>query len=220
MRSIGWLVLYSIIFAVDINRNAKLILLILYIFVLLVTLYKKETLLFYRVAVPQKISGGLVALLCTLSVVGMNSLSTTSGNDKNEWQIYGIMLCMVFMEEFFFRGYLLREICLNFKIKSDMKCIIWSGALFALAHIVNLYTGADAADTALQMLSAFGMAIILGIVTIATNSILPGVLIHYLINISALGIKKMNVWQQGAELLAITIGTAIYLKKYSGGNKT
>lgn len=48
MRSIGWLILYSIIFVVDINRNAKLILLILYILVLLVTLYKKETLLFYR----------------------------------------------------------------------------------------------------------------------------------------------------------------------------
>lgn len=220
MRSIGWLILYSIIFGIDINRNAKLILLILYILALLVTLYKKGTLFFYRVTMPQKISDGFVALLCALSVVVINSLSTTSGNYKKEWQIYGITLCTVFMEEFFFRGYLLREICQNFKIKSEMKCIIWSGALFALAHMVNLFTGADIVYMVFQMLCAFGMAIILGIVTIATNSILPGMLIHYLINISALRIQKMNVWQQGAELLAITIGAVIYLKKYSGGNKT
>lgn len=220
MKSIWWLILYGIIFCIDINCTVRFILLTLYMLVLFGTLYKKKTLLFYRISIPRKTSSGFVALLCALSVVAINSLNTTSDNYKKEWQIYGIMLCTVFMEEFFFRGYLLREICLNFKIKSETKCIIWSGALFALAHIVNLYTGADAADTALQMLCAFGMAIILGIVTIATNSILPGVLIHYLINISALGIKKMNVWQQGAELLAITIGTAIYLKKYSGGNKT
>ena len=225
MKKVGWcilwLILYGILFGMDVNKVVKAINLTAYTFILLIHLYKNKKLKYYRVAMPriQKMSRGSVASLVVLgSVMLMNLLvSLRSGNYNFSLGIYLGMLYTAFMEELFFRGYLLTAFfngCNN-----QMRSILGSGALFGLLHTVNLLRGGDVVYTIFQSGCAVGIGILLGILATIFESILPGVIIHWLINISAMEVRALNIKEYSIYLVVVLAGVVLCLKEYSGGNK-
>ena len=113
------------------------------------------------------------------------------------------MLCASIAEELFFRGFLLR-ILLKW---SRAGGIVVSGAVFALAHFVNLSQGADLSYVLMQTLCAFAAGIGFAAVTAASGSVLPCIVAHFLINISA-GSGTMGPAECG---LGLWVCAAVYV---------
>ena len=215
-----WLILYGILFGMNVNKVVKAINLTTYTFILLIYLYKRRKLKHYRVAIPQihKIPRGSVVSLAFLgSAILMNLLfSRENGSEFFSLGVYVGMLYTVFMEELFFRGYLLTTFFEDYK--NQMKSILDSSALFGLLHIANLLEGGNIAYTVFQILCAVAVGVLLGILAITFDSILPGVALHWLINVSAMWVKALNIREYSIYLVILGIGVVLCLKKYNGGD--
>lgn len=220
LRCIIWLVLYGAIYEIVSDNTVKNIALVIYMFALLYYLYKRDMLKGYRVAMPRipKMSRGSVASLAVLgSVMLMNLLfSVSRGNCNFPLRICLEMLYIVFVEEFLFRGYLLTTFI--YDCGNPGKSIIKSGVLFGLLHIVNLFHGGELVYTVFQMLCAVAVGVLLGILAITFDSILPGVALHWLINVSAMWVKALNIREYSIYLVILGIGVVLCLKKYNGGD--
>lgn len=79
------------------------------------------------------------------------------------------MLCIGFIEEILFRGYLLQML----RESSTTLAILISSLTFGLGHIVNLLNGAAVLDTALQLIYAFSIGMMLSVFVAKTGHILP-----------------------------------------------
>ena len=79
------------------------------------------------------------------------------------------MLCIGFIEAILFRGYLLQML----RESSTTLAILISSLTFGLSHIVNLLNGAAVLDTALQLIYAFSIGMMLSVFVVKTGHILP-----------------------------------------------
>lgn len=82
-------------------------------------------------------------------------------------------------EEVAFRGIILT---LLFKKYSRKKAIIIDGVIFGSAHLFNILSGANIMDTVIQMLYATCLGFSFAYMYIRTESLIPGILAHYLID--------------------------------------
>ena len=88
------------------------------------------------------------------------------------------MMCAGFMEEIIFRGFLFRAI-----EKSGLKrAVILSAAAFGLAHIANLFSGQNPAETGCQIVFAVIVGFTLVILAYKGKSMVPGILFHGIFN--------------------------------------
>lgn len=87
-------------------------------------------------------------------------------------------LLTVFLEELFFRGWLPRKI-------GGKHPLAVSSVLFGMLHLVNLTQGIDLAHCLLQAMGAACFGLSAALFTALYSSILPAVVIHFLINITA-----------------------------------
>lgn len=88
------------------------------------------------------------------------------------------MLCVGFLEEIIFRGFLFKAIC-----KSNVKrAIVISSATFGIGHIVNLLNGADFVPTLLQICYAIALGFLFTIIFYKGKSLLPCIVTHSVIN--------------------------------------
>lgn len=93
------------------------------------------------------------------------------------------MLCAAWVEELFFRGFLL-----SFLQKcGTVKAILLTSAAFALLHGMNLTENPDSTYVLLQICCSFCVSIYYCCVTVRFGSILPGVAAHFLTNITGTG---------------------------------
>jgi len=91
------------------------------------------------------------------------------------------MLCVGFLEELIFRGFLYQAI----REQSGVhRAIVISGVTFGIGHIVNLARGSTGTQQLLQIVVAVAIGLVLALLVALTGSILPGVVFHILINIS------------------------------------
>jgi len=86
-----------------------------------------------------------------------------------------------FIEELLFRGFLYQGILKKGKL---INAIIISGLTFGVGHIVNLMRGYSLVDQGLQIVIAIVIGITLALLVSVTESIIPGVVFHTLMNIS------------------------------------
>ncbi|MDO4555285.1 MAG: CPBP family intramembrane metalloprotease [Lachnospiraceae bacterium] len=93
------------------------------------------------------------------------------------WYIIA-MLCVGFIEEILFRGYLLRLLMK----RSTGLAILISSLTFALGHIVNLANGAELVPTLLQLVYALAIGLMLSVFVIKTEHLLPCCLFHGIFN--------------------------------------
>jgi len=85
-------------------------------------------------------------------------------------------------EEIMFRGIIL-TIFLNYF--SEKKALIYTSVLFGLVHYANLLNGVNYEMfiyTTVQVIWAIGMGFLWGYLVLKTNSIFPGIILHYLSN--------------------------------------
>ena len=95
------------------------------------------------------------------------------------WFIFILMLIPGIWEEVAFRGVLFQ---LNLRKYSITTTLILTSVLFGLAHFNNLISGRSLVSTIFQVIYAILLGFLFGYMYLKTNSLLPSILTHYLIN--------------------------------------
>lgn len=127
------------------------------------------------------------------------------------WYIIA-MLCIGFIEEILFRGYLLRLLLK----RSTRLAILISSFTFALGHLVNLANGAELVPTLLQLVYALAIGLMLSVFVVKTGHLLPCCLFHGVFNALAAFSKEagQTVGCQiavCAVISVLSVGYAAYL---------
>lgn len=88
------------------------------------------------------------------------------------------MLCVGFLEEVIFRGFLFKALC-----KDNVKlAIIISSVTFGLGHIVNLLNGRDIPETLMQICYAVAIGFVFTIIFYKGKSLWPCIIAHGVVN--------------------------------------
>lgn len=125
------------------------------------------------------------------------------------------MLCVGFLEEVIFRGFLFKAMC-----KSNVKrAIIVSSVTFGLGHIVNLLNGADFVLTLLQLCYAIALGFLFTIIFYKGKSLLPCIITHSIVNsLSAFGVEGSQTYHMviSAALCVISVLYTLWILKKEG----
>ena len=127
------------------------------------------------------------------------------------------MLCVGFLEEVIFRGFLFKAIS-----KTNVKqAIIISSVTFGLGHIVNLLNGKDIPETLIQICYAVAIGFLFTIIFYKGKSLWPCIITHSVINsLSAFANEKtITIYKHLAGcifLCVVSIGYALYILKKTG----
>lgn len=92
-------------------------------------------------------------------------------------------------EEAIFRGILLSALIKHYSVRK-LNAILASSLFFAGMHIVNIFSGESIRYTLVQALNAGATGFCLAVVCCLENSVIPGIVIHSLINLSSLRIDE------------------------------
>lgn len=88
------------------------------------------------------------------------------------------MICVGFIEEIIFRGFLFKALC-----KDNVKrAIIISSLTFGIGHIVNLLNGAEVISTLLQICYAIAIGFLFTVIFYKSKSLIPCIIAHSTIN--------------------------------------
>lgn len=89
-----------------------------------------------------------------------------------------MMLCVGFLEEVIFRGFLFRGIAK----KNVKRAVIISSLTFGIGHFVNLLNGSKPLENTLQVIYAVAVGFLLVFIFMRTGSIIPCIAFHSLNN--------------------------------------
>ena len=117
------------------------------------------------------------------------------------------MLCVGFLEEVIFRGFLFKAISVN----NLKRAVIISSVTFGIGHIVNLLNGAPVFDTLMQIIYAVALGFLFTIIFLKSGSLIPCILTHSAIN----SLSTFARVQTGAQLIVITIALTVISVAYS-----
>ena len=88
------------------------------------------------------------------------------------------MLCVGFLEEIIFRGFLFRAL-----MDEGNRHAIWiSGLTFGFGHIVNLLNGAEFLPTMLQICYAAAIGVLFTVLFYRSGSLIPCIITHSVVN--------------------------------------
>lgn len=124
------------------------------------------------------------------------------------------MLCVGFLEELIFRGFLFKALC-----KDNLKqAIIISSVTFGIGHIVNLLNGAEFLPTLMQVCYAIAIGFTFTYLFYVSGSLWPCIVAHGVVNslsvFSGDAAEQMALrWISAAALCVIAVGYGIYLVK-------
>lgn len=88
------------------------------------------------------------------------------------------MLCVGFLEELIFRGFLYKALCRE----GETKAAIISALTFGIGHIVNLLNGAAFVPTLLQIVYAVAIGFLFVVLFRRSGSLVPCILTHGVLN--------------------------------------
>ena len=88
------------------------------------------------------------------------------------------MLCVGFLEELIFRGFLFRALCRD----SIRSAILISSVTFGMGHIINLFNGAELLPTLLQLCYATAAGFLFTVMVYRWGSLWPCIMTHSLLN--------------------------------------
>lgn len=91
--------------------------------------------------------------------------------------IIALMVCVGFIEELVFRGFLFRAIL---EKRSLTGAVVISGITFGLGHVVNLARGYTGVEQLIQIGSAIVLGIVLALLFAVTGTIVPLIIFHAL----------------------------------------
>lgn len=111
-------------------------------------------------------------------------LGVSKNGSWGEFALYGAcMLCVGFLEELIFRGFLFRAM----EKDGVRSAIVVSSVTFGIGHIVNLFNGSGAQllPNACQVVSAIAIGFLFVVIAYRGKTIVPCILAHQFINISS-----------------------------------
>jgi uncharacterized protein len=202
LMSVLWIIMYGVVYSFSEkvsssfgeNHFLTVFTILLYIVALCVFLKKRNRLSAYGLCLPGNWRKKDIVWLIPLLAFPCANIFLQKNQSilQNSWIMLLLMLFTVFLEELLFRGYLLVFLFEKCGIGSRWTRMFISSFLFGIFHIVNIFQGADILYTMVQMLCACGIGLCLCVLVSQYKSIFPGVLIHYLINITSFDMGKSN----------------------------
>ena len=129
------------------------------------------------------------------------------------------MLCVGFIEEIIFRGFLFKALC---KRESTKKAILISSITFGIGHIVNLLNGAELFSTLCQLCYACAIGFLFTIIFYKGKSLIPCIVTHSAVN--SLSVFAKEATQEFNLLVTIlltvvSIGYALLILKNTSNVK-
>ena len=164
--------------------------------------------------------GGLFLLILAVSsfLMGSFSLNIRRIMPPESWKLlYGNI--GAFFEEVAIRGVIL---ILLLKRYDKTKAVFFSAFLFGIGHIIGFFLGNDLVSSVIQVLYAFCLGVLFAALVIKTNSLLPGIIAHMIINsfsdvfFSALDLKDLSYLILIVSILTTLLG--LFILKYIPGN--
>ena len=128
------------------------------------------------------------------------------------------MLCVGFLEELIFRGFLFRAMCKD-NVKS---AIIVSSITFGIGHIVNLLNGAELLSTLLQVCYAVAIGYLFTILVYYGKSLIPCIISHSIINsLSVFAVESGEMLDiiTAIILIVVSIGYTLWIVKAENTKK-
>lgn len=122
------------------------------------------------------------------------------------------MLCVGFLEEVIFRGFLFKAMCRN-NVKS---AVVVSSITFGMGHIVNLLSGAELAATLIQIVYAVAGGFLFTVLFYRGKSLWPCIFAHSAINSLSvfsndIGLTLGKQLASGLFLTAVSIAFGMYI---------
>lgn len=122
------------------------------------------------------------------------------------------MLCVGFIEEVIFRGFLFKAMC-----KDNIRLAIFvSSITFGLGHIVNLLNGRELLPTLLQICYATAIGFLFTIFFYKGKSLLPCIITHSIFNsIAIFAVQRTQMFSiiNSILLCVISLGYALWILK-------
>jgi len=116
------------------------------------------------------------------------------------------MLCVGFIEEIIFRGFLFKAMAKD-NVKS---AIIVSSLTFGIGHIVNLLNGEELLATLLQVCYAVAMGYLFTIIFHKSGSLIPCILAHSFVNSTSVFGREQTPRQQIIISAVLAVGALVY----------
>lgn len=121
--------------------------------------------------------------LCFLPLAVMVSVNAWGGVTLNYSILESVlwtvtMLCVGFLEELIFRGFLFQAL----RKENLVRAVVISSVTFGMGHIVNLLNGADLLPTLLQIVYATAAGFLFTVIFYRSGSLLPCILTHSALN--------------------------------------
>lgn len=117
------------------------------------------------------------------------------------------MLCVGFLEEVIFRGFLFRAL----EADSLKRAIIISSVTFGMGHIVNLLNGAELLPTLLQICYASAVGLLFTVIFYKSGCLLPCIAAHGIVNsLSAFSAEPKGGYAQMVSAAFIIVLSLIY----------
>ena len=151
-----------------------------------------------------------IPLLILMSVNAWNGV--TMNLSVAETALYVLsMLCVGFIEEIIFRGFLFKAMC-----KDNLKWAIFiSSITFGMGHIVSLLNGRNLIPTLLQVCYATAIGFLFTVIFYKGKSLWPCIIAHSVINSSSIfAVENPSLINKviiAAVLCVISIGYAIWI---------
>ena len=122
------------------------------------------------------------------------------------------MLCVGFLEELIFRGFLFRAMCRD-NVKT---AIVVSSLTFGFGHIVNLLRGAELAETLCQLIYASAIGFCFTAVFYVGKSIIPCIIVHAVVNSTSYfavteGMSRIIPLVSTVIITVVSVGYGVYL---------
>ena len=228
--SIIWIITYVILFSVADNLSEKtgymksITVLVGVVLSIIIIIFLKKNNLLEKYGLCS-FKGNIKSFLYFIPLLAILTVNLWNGIKMNTSVINTIlfitsMLCVGFLEEIIFRGFLFVSMSQN-GLKS---AIVMSSITFGIGHIVNLLNGGDFVPTLLQVFYAIAIGFLFTIMFYKSKSLIPCIIVHAVFNsLSIFSIENNNITFDVITcifLCVVSIGYALWILKKTKVIKT
>ena len=221
--SIIWIITYVILFSVADNLSEKtgymksITVLVGVVLSIIIIIFLKKNDLLEKYGLCS-FKGNLKSFLYFIPLLAILTVNLWNGIKMNTSVINTIlfiisMLCVGFLEEIIFRGFLFVSMSQN-GLKS---AIVMSSITFGIGHIVNLLNGGDFVPTLLQVFYAIAIGFLFTIMFYKSKSLIPCIIVHAVFNsLSIFSIENSSMTFDVITcifLCVVSIGYALWILK-------
>ena len=228
--SIIWIITYVILFSVADNLSEKtgymksITVLVGVVLSIIIIIFLKKNNLLEKYGLCS-FKGNLKSFLYFIPLLAILTVNLWNGIKMNTSVINTIlfiisMVCVGFLEEIIFRGFLFVSMSQN-GLKS---AIVMSSITFGIGHIVNLLNGGDFVPTLLQVFYAIAIGFLFTIMFYKSKSLIPCIIVHAVFNsLSIFSVENSSMTFDVITcifLCVVSIGYALWILKKTKTIKT